>query len=107
MKQNTQSSLSPARKRLVLLMQRINFGRLEHLPVQNGEPSFDDTLRVYREVKFCAENGPRPEVALSDFTLRTQVIDLFNEIDRVGNGVIESLSIKHGLPFGMSVEQTE
>ena len=101
------SSLSPARRRLVLLMQRINFGRLEHLLIQNGEPSFDDTLRVYREVKFCAENGPRPESAIADFVLRTQVVDLFNEIDRVGNGVIESLSIKHGVPFGMSVEQTK
>ena len=35
------SSLSPARTRLVGLMQRLNFGRIDELRILDGEPLFD------------------------------------------------------------------
>ena len=34
----TKQSLSPARRRLVELMQEVNFGRIEGLHVRDGEP---------------------------------------------------------------------
>lgn len=102
------SSLSPARRRLVELMQRVNFGRIEGLLVREGDPVFDDRSppRVVLEVKFGADNGPRPESDISDFSLKTQVVDLFAHLSRLRNGRIEALSVKHGLPFGMHVETT-
>ncbi|HRV31532.1 MAG TPA: hypothetical protein P5169_07450 [Kiritimatiellia bacterium] len=36
----TKSSLTPPQARLVELMQRLNFGRIEDLHVRNGEPQF-------------------------------------------------------------------
>jgi len=37
----TKAALTPARKRLVELMQEVNYGRIEELRVENGEPVFD------------------------------------------------------------------
>jgi hypothetical protein len=98
------SSLSPERRGLVALMQRLNFGRVESLRVTNGEPVLQPPPRVIREVKFGGENGPRPELASRDFVLKAQLVELFRQLDTLGHGQIESLSVKHGLPFSMNVE---
>lgn len=98
-------SLSPARKQLVELMQSLNFGCLERLAVVDGQPTFDPPPRVVREIKFGARNGVRPEAALQDFVLKSQLVELFAWLDQVGVGVIERLEVQHGLPFRMVVEQ--
>jgi hypothetical protein len=86
-------------------MQRINFGRIENLLVRDGEPILDDpTPQVFLEVKFGAENGPRPESADDDFALKAQVVDLFAHLDQLRNARVEVLTVKHGLPFAMHVE---
>ena len=47
--------------RLMLeLLQRLNFGRLEGLPVRGGEPVLVPPPRAIREYKFGGEKGPRP-----------------------------------------------
>ena len=90
---------------IVELMQSINYGRIENLVVRHGEAVLDPPPRVVREIKFCAENGARPESARHDFTLKSQVLELFAHMEAMGNGVIKCLEIKHGLPFGMTVEE--
>jgi hypothetical protein len=102
---STKSALSQARQQLVQLMQRLNFGRIEGLVIRNGEPVLTPPPRVLQEIKFGGENGPRPEACASDFLLKIQVIELFQQFDRVGNATIEVLEIKHGLPFRMNVMQ--
>jgi hypothetical protein len=101
----TKASLSPARRRLLELFQQINFGRLECLTIQNGEPQLAPPPRVVREIKFGGENGPRPELSAGNFLLKAQVVELFGYFDRLGNGTIEVLEIKHGLPFRMLVAE--
>ena len=101
----TKSSLSQPKARLVEWMQRITFGRIEGLVIRNGEPVFDPPPRIVREVKFCAENGPRPETAKSDFILKGEVRELFAHIEALGNGVILCIDVKHGLPFKMTIEE--
>ena len=71
------SSVSPARKKLLGLIQKINFGRIERLPVRGGEPVLDPLPAVVAEVKFAGENGPRAEAGLGDFILKKQHLDLF------------------------------
>ena len=96
------SSLTPPQARLVELMQRLNFGRIEDLHVRNGEPQFTPPPRVYRDIKPGRANGPRPEAAKADFELKAEVIDLFVHLEAVGNGVIERIEVQHGLPFRMT-----
>lgn len=96
--------LPTARLRLIKLMQSVNFGRIESLSINGGQPMLDPPPRVIREHKFGGENGPRPELGNADFLLKQQVVELFAFFDRHPDGVIEVLEIKHGLPFRMTVE---
>jgi len=100
------SSLSAGRRRLLELMQAVNFGRIEQLSVAAGEPVFDPPPRVMREVKFCAENGARPELSLDAFVLKAEVRELFDAIIGIGDGVIERIEVRHGLPFRMIVAES-
>jgi len=99
------ASLPPARRRLVRLMQVLNFGRIEGLAVRRGEPAFDPPPRIVREVKFNGENGPRPESAKDDFLLKAEVCELLAQMEAMGDGVIERIEVKHGLPFKMTIEE--
>jgi hypothetical protein len=95
----TAGALSPARRRLLTLLQQLNFGRVEGLDVRGGEPVLDPMPQVVREHKFGGENGPRPEAACGDFALKDQHLDLMVQLDRIGDGTITTLVVKHGLPF--------
>lgn len=101
----TKSSLTASRRRLVEVMQDLNHGHIEGLVVCDGEPVFEPSPRVIRDVKFCAENGPRQESAIEDFELKAQVRDLFAHLDALGNGTIRRLEVQRGLPFRMQVEE--
>lgn len=105
MSQRLKGALSEPRKRLVELMQHINFGRVEGLVVRNQQPVLDPPPTVIREVKFGAENGPRPELHLDDFTLKSQVVELLDALDDLCDGVIDVLEVKHGLPFRMLIRE--
>jgi len=93
------SGLSEARKRLVLLMQQLNFGRIEGLVVRRGEPVFEPSPTIIREVKFGGDNMPRTEARLQDFVLKQQQCELLRILDEVQNGLIGTISVKHGIPF--------
>ena len=84
-------------------MQSLNFGRIDGLVVRGGQPVLDPLPEIIREVKFCSETGPRPELAIDDFLLKAQVVEFFDQLHVLGDGIIESLEIKHGLPFRMTV----
>ena len=99
------AALPPARGRLVEMMQGLNFGRIEGLAVKNGEPVFNPPPRVVREFKFGKKDGPRPEAAKPNFTLKTEVLDLFAQLEAMGDGVIECLEVQRGLPFRMTAEE--
>ena len=99
------AALSTARRRLLELMQKINFGRIEKLCLNGGDPVFTPLPRVVREIKFGAENGPRSERKLKDFTLKTQHRELFATLDRMGDQTVESIEVQHGLPFRIKFEE--
>ncbi|MBN2583217.1 MAG: hypothetical protein JXL80_09115 [Planctomycetes bacterium] len=101
----TAGALSPNNRRLVAMMQSLNFGRIEDLPVHAGQPVLDPPPRVVREVKFGGDNGPRPEITKADFELKVQVRELFAQMEAMGNGTIRSLEVRHGLPFRMTIEE--
>jgi len=101
----TKAALSPARERLVEVMQGLNFGRLEELVIRDGEPVLDPPPCVVREIKFGGENGPRPEIGKEDFALKAQVRYLFAQMEAMGDGTIRCLEVQHGLPFRMQVEE--
>jgi hypothetical protein len=90
---------------LLELMQSINFGRIERLLIRNGHPVLTPRPKVVREIKFGAENGPRPERGTPDFLLKSHVIKLLALLDEMQSGTIDVLEIKHGLPFRVIVTE--
>ena len=101
----TKATLSPQRKRLVELMQGLNFGRIERLVVRDGEPVFDPPPQVLREFRPGGDNTCRPESWLDDFELKRDVLELLDHLDSLGNATIQLIEIKHGLPFKALVEE--
>jgi hypothetical protein len=99
------SSLSPGRRRLLEAMQRLNFGRIEGLEIRNGEPVFHPSPRIVQDIKIGGENGSRPELSIDDFALKSAVIELFDHLSRIGDGTLESIEVKYGMPFKLVVEQ--
>ncbi len=100
------TSLSNAQRRLLEEMQQRSFGRVENLHIRRGEPVFDPAPRLIREVKFgSSDNGPRPERSLKDYLLKDQVGEMFRYFQVLGDGVIDVLEFKHGLPFRITVTE--
>jgi len=99
-------TLPPSTRRLIRLMQTLNFGRIDGLVVRDGQPVLDPPPEILREVKFGGENGPRPEATIEDFLLKSQVIEFIDQLSRLGDGIVESLEVRHGLPFRMTVRDT-
>jgi hypothetical protein len=100
------SHLTPARRRLLLLMQEVNFGKIENLIVQHGEPVFVPAPRIIREIKLGGENGTRHESTIDDFALKAPVVELFDHLVQLDSGQIECLEIRHGLPQRLIIAQT-
>jgi hypothetical protein len=99
----TKRGLTPARRQLLWLLQRINFGRIESLVVHNGEPVFDPEPEVIQTLKFPGDNDRRPEIAAEDFALKAEVVAFFAALDRLGSGVLERIEVRHGLPITAEV----
>ena len=99
------SQLSAPRQALVRLLQSVNFGSIEGLEVRGGEPMFSPAPVVLTEVKLDADNEPRPEMDLTDFELRSEVARLMAQLDELGNGSIERIDVRYGVPRRMVIER--
>lgn len=99
------SHLSPGRRWLVEAMQRIGFGEIQCLVVAGREPLLNPLPRLYRNHRLTGPNHRRRETELGDFVLKQRVIDLFEELDRLGDGVIAVLEVRDGLPYEMILEE--
>jgi len=69
-----------------------------------GQPTFEPAPRVLRKLKIGADNDSRPETNLQDFWLKQQIIEMLDAIAQLGEGVVLSIEVKHGLPFAMEFE---
>ena len=97
------ASISASRQRLLEQMQALNHGRIRNILVRGGEPRLTPMASIERLVRFGGDNQPRAEMDLEDFALKSQVRELFECLDRMGEGLILKLEVKGGLPFDMIV----
>jgi hypothetical protein len=96
--QKTQE-LSPGQRSLVELMQVHQFGRIQNMPVRDGQPILDSTVNVVRVARLGGESDPLKLTNAEDFELKRQVRDLFDELARLENGTVIRLEFRHGLPL--------
>jgi hypothetical protein len=83
-------------------MQTIGFGRFEKLRIESGEPVVAPWPTTLREIRF-GNDLPLPGFA-SEFTLKTQVVELLRYTRSIATGEIRVLEFRHGLPFSMEIE---
>src|ERR1035438_5114935 len=95
------SELSPERQALVRLCQAINHGSIEDLEVRNYEPVFDPCPVTLRDVKLDSDEGPRPELALTDFVVSDEVIRLMGLLDEMDCGTVRRVEVHAGIPRRM------
>ena len=103
----TKSALSGAERRLIELLQRVNFGRIERVQVRDGVPIWNPAPHIVQTRKMGGARGPREEASLQDFWLKQPVIDLFETIREIGDGEILSITVMHGLPHVVEVRHHE
>lgn len=97
------SALSPARQRLVELMQDVNYGRIEDLEVRDGEPVLDPRPRTRRVIVLGKDNGANAARDRADFPLKDKVLELLAVLDRERSFIAIELVIDNGLPVRMTV----
>ena len=98
------SDLSAPRQRLLRLCQSINFGNIQDLHVRDREPAFSPPPLVLVDAKLDADEGPRPELDLTDFELSDEVRRLICRLDKIKNGTISRLEVRGGIPRRMIFE---
>jgi hypothetical protein len=99
------STLSAPRQKLLGLMRQMYFGKIEDLVIQGKEPSFDPTPRITQEIKLGIDGGQLPAEG-QDFALKRSVTDLFGYFDRLGDGSVVTIEIRHGLPARLLVSRS-
>jgi hypothetical protein len=99
------SVLSPARQRLVEIMQELGYGRIRRLIVSGGEPIMDPLPKVLRHRHLSGAKKARPDRRRGDFILKSQLVEMFDEFDRLGSGVVDTIKVQDGLPCGFDVEE--
>lgn len=98
-------SLPPAGQRLVEMMQRLHFGQILGLHIRAGQPVLNPLPRLVRDRKLGSEPSPRLASPRENFLLKEQIVELFTYFEQVGNGVIDLIEVKHGLPFRLQHEE--
>jgi hypothetical protein len=95
----TTRDLTPAQLLLLRIMSEHRFGRLENLPIQDGQPVLDRGVKVVRVARLGGNSGGTTVPSTDEFELKQAVCDLFDELARLRYGEIVRLEFRHGLPF--------
>lgn len=99
----TSAQLSHQRQRLIALMRSVRFGRIENLLIQCGEPVLAPPPRIVREYKFGTECSQGTDVTITNFTLKSEIVELFRAFARLRDGKVDILELRHGLPFRLVI----
>ena len=94
----TTRDLTAAQRRLLQIMHELQFGRVENMRVQAGQPVLDASLKIVRVVRLGGEGRTTHFPIGDEFELKQAVRDLFDELARLHNGIIVRLEFRHGLP---------
>ena len=94
--------ISAPRRKLLEVMQDINFGRIEGLQVREGEPVFDPMPTMLSLFLFGKDNGPNSSRGKDGLVLKKKLAELFEVFDREQSLSIRELMIDDGLPVRMT-----
>jgi hypothetical protein len=90
--------LSAQQRSLLEIMRVHQFGRIENMSIRAGQPVLDQDLKVVRVACLGSESGGTKVPGSDEFELKRSVLDLFDELARLGHGTVVKLEFKRGLP---------
>ena len=91
--------LSPQQRSLVDFMRKHRYGRIENVPVREGQPIIGQDVTVVRIAHLGGKAREETALGGEEFELKRAVRDLFDELAGLKNGRIVRLEFRHGLPF--------
>ena len=96
--------LSAPRRRMLEIMRNLQYGNIYELRIQGGDPVLDPLPRMKRKIKL-GHDLPRPGEDRQDFALKTKVVHFLNQLDELGDGIVERIEVQDGLPFRMTIPE--
>jgi hypothetical protein len=94
----TTRDLTSAQRRVLDIMSAHQFGRIENLPVEAGEPIFNQDVRIVRVARLDGQSGGTRAPRSEESALKQAVCHLFDEFTRLRYGTVVRLEFRHGLP---------
>ena len=85
------------------LIHETRFGSIRDFRLSNGQPVFDDDTQISVEYKLSGLESREEVIDDEMFLEKPQVRTMLARFRQVGNGVVECLDVRDGLPFKMSV----
>ncbi|MFA7171718.1 MAG: hypothetical protein WC180_07045 [Candidatus Paceibacterota bacterium] len=92
------SELPESGQKLVELMQSIQFGRIFYLGLSDGQIQFLPETERVDDFKLGGNKQPKIKNSSNDFELKQEVSEFFHDLNEIGNGFIEVIEVKRGLP---------
>jgi hypothetical protein len=87
--------LSVEQRALAEVMREHQFGRVENMPVRDGQPILGGTVRLIRTALLTGDTKGVKAPRTSDFGLKCAVVNLFGELARLNNGTVLRLEFRH------------
>jgi hypothetical protein len=79
-------------------MSEYQFGRIENLRVEGGQPVPDQQTRIVRSAQLGNNKTAARAPSAADYELGKPALDLFAELAQLGNGVAERIEFRFGEP---------
>lgn len=100
----TKAALHPVQRQTVEIIQSLGFGCIDHLCIRGGLPCYEPEPRVIQTIKLDGETARQIDRSCSDLTLKKEFECLFDQLGRLGNGVVD-IEVRHSLPFRLVLER--
>jgi hypothetical protein len=94
-----------AERELIRLIRQTQFGCISNIKLSAGQPVFDGNTSVSIEFKLSGLEPTKEVLSEQDYLNRPQVRTLFERFRTLGNGTIECIDVRDGLPFKMTIKR--
>ena len=100
----TRSTMHPAQRQAIEVIEALGFGTIERLQIRGGLPCFDPEQRITQSLKFDSDADFVSVNSGANLTLKKEFVLLFERLSRLGDGVVD-IEVRHGIPFRLVLER--
>jgi hypothetical protein len=94
-----------AERELIRLIRQTQFGCISNIKLSAGQPVFDGNTSVSVEFKLSGLEPTKEVLSEQDYLKKPQVRTLFERFRTLGNGTVECLDVRDGLPFKITIKR--